>query len=210
MSIPQHSQPMHGPRMSSLKRYKGHAQFVKSVENLKAYSLNVKEWKTPLFTFRAVPHMALQKEWWLFHSFRGVSLQDRVKNHSKRCKLQSKRVEDHSKKSCPSYGSSKSAFHSFTLKEYTKMLRTDIITKSITGAMAAMDSAIYGPCRNNSLGPSLGGLGPRPVWSKPRKKNARPLNNWRSLNSSQAQAWTVVSKRAYESISVKQNGDGYL
>ena len=76
------------------------------------YSLNVKEWKTPLFTFRAVLHTALQKEWWLFHSFRGVLLQDRVKNHSKRCKLQSKRVEDHSKRSCHSYGSSKSAFHS--------------------------------------------------------------------------------------------------
>ena len=81
------------------------------------YSLNVKEWKTPLFTFRAVLHMALQKEWWLFHSFRGVSLQDRVKNHSKRCKIQSKRVEDHSKKSCPSYGSSKECFfHSWTLR----------------------------------------------------------------------------------------------
>ena len=51
------------------------------------YSLNVKEWKTPLFTFRAVLHMALQKEWWLFHSFRGVSLQERVKNHKKDAKF---------------------------------------------------------------------------------------------------------------------------
>ena len=41
--------------------------------------------------------MALRKEWWLFHSLRGVSLQDRVENHSTRCKLQSKRVETRSK-----------------------------------------------------------------------------------------------------------------
>ena len=75
-------------------------RFVCSVKTLWLYSLNVKEWKTPLFTFRAVPHiyMALPKELWLFHSFREVSLQDRVTNHSKRCKLQSKRVEYHSKR----------------------------------------------------------------------------------------------------------------
>ena len=67
-----------------------------------------------------VLHTALQKELWLFHSFRGVSLQDRVKNHSKRCKIQSKRVEDHSKKSFPSYGSSKSAFSLFYTKRVGK------------------------------------------------------------------------------------------
>ena len=80
------------------------------------HSHEVKEWKTSLFTFRAVPPMALQKEWWLFHFFRGVSLQDRVKNHSKRGKLQSKRVEDKSKKSCPSCGSSNSAVSLFYIK----------------------------------------------------------------------------------------------
>ena len=45
----------------------------------KDYSPTVKEWKTPLLRFRVVPHTALRKEWWLFHSFRGVSHQDRVK-----------------------------------------------------------------------------------------------------------------------------------
>ena len=80
-------------------------------QRIQTHSLNVKEWKTPLFTFRVVPHMALQTGWWLFHSFRGVSLQDIVKNHSKRCKLE---------KELSLYGSSKSAFHSFTLREHSE------------------------------------------------------------------------------------------
>ena len=43
-----------------------------------------------------------KKKLWLFPSFRGVLLQDRVKNHSKRCKIQSITV----------------LFHSFALREY--------------------------------------------------------------------------------------------
>ena len=66
--------------------------------------------------------MALQKEWWLFHSFRGVSFQDRVNRMSitrqdANFKL---RVEDHSKKSCLPYGSSK--IHSFTLLKSTSFV----------------------------------------------------------------------------------------
>ena len=66
-------------------------------------TLKMQKSQTPLFTIRVVPQMVLKKEWWLIYSFRRVSLQDRVKNHSKRSKLQSKIVEDHSKKEL-SYG----------------------------------------------------------------------------------------------------------
>ena len=83
---------------------KDHATFARFYDNGFDVLSKCKQMKnTTLYTFRAVLHTALQKEWWLVHSFRGVSLQDRVKNHSKRCKIKSKRVEDHSKKSCPSY-----------------------------------------------------------------------------------------------------------
>ena len=40
-------------------------------------------------------------------------------NHSKTCKLRSKRVENHSKKSCPLFCSSKSAFSLFCIKRVT-------------------------------------------------------------------------------------------
>ena len=43
-----------------------------------------------------------------------------MKNHSKRCIIQSKRVEDHSTKSCPSYGYSTSAFSLFYIKRAHK------------------------------------------------------------------------------------------
>ena len=73
------------------------------------YSLiNVKELKTPLFTFRAVPYMALQKEWWLFHSFRGFTPGQSEKSLKKMQTSISKSGRPLEKEL--SIGSSKSAF----------------------------------------------------------------------------------------------------
>ena len=47
---------------------------------------------------------------------RGFTPEQSEKSLKKVCKLQSKRVEDHSKKSCPSYGFSKSAFSLFYIQ----------------------------------------------------------------------------------------------
>ena len=60
--------------------------------------------------------MALQKECGYFTLVEGFHSRTEWTITQKRCKLQSKRVEDHSKKSCPSYGSWKSAFSLFYIK----------------------------------------------------------------------------------------------
>ena len=100
-----------------------------------------------------VKHHSLHFEWslkWLFKGVAVISLVQRgfKKNHLKRCHFQSKRVEDHSKKSCPSYGSSKSAF-SLEFREFVKThsvydkIRNVCLKKGQGGQNQAKYSSLY-------------------------------------------------------------------